>query len=280
MMKTLSGIKIVSLCLNVAGPAAAARLVALGASVVKVEPRDGDPLFHALPDFYHHLNQKQKVLTLDLKNKEQRTEFNQFLSEADVLLTSSESESLKRLGLDYDELKNQFPKLCCVAIVGHEDQTSPGADLTYQAQSGLITPPEMPRSCFADMAGALEVTSKVLELILNRERTGVARKAVVALAAATEFLTLPLRFGLTGLNKVLGGANPFYNIYETRDGWIALAALESHFQEKLKVGLEVSEISLKNLTKIFLTKTSSEWELIGKSLHIPLVEVRSEKSWK
>jgi hypothetical protein len=62
-MKPLSDIRVVSLALNLPGPLAAARLVAMGASVVKAEPPSGDPLFIGQPDWYHDLHAGIEVIS-------------------------------------------------------------------------------------------------------------------------------------------------------------------------------------------------------------------------
>ncbi len=74
-------------------------------------------------------------------------QLDEYLAEADVLLTSSRPGSLARLGLGPEELRVEYPCLCYVAIIGytapHED--APGHDLTYLAERGLLSPPDLPR---------------------------------------------------------------------------------------------------------------------------------------
>ncbi|MFA6239081.1 MAG: CoA transferase [Bacteriovorax sp.] len=274
-MKSLEGIKIVSLCINLPGPVAAHLLQELGAQITKVEPPGGDPLFHVLPEFYHYLNQNQEIIVLNLKESSDRASLDVLLSEADLLLTSSRSEALDRLGLDSKSLQKKFPRLCHVAIVGELSQGHPGHDLTYQAEAGLILPPSMPLTCIADMVGAKSAVSMSLSLILLRERKNLVTNATVALTDAARYCALPLQFGLTGNGKILGGANAAYNLYQTKNGWIALAALEPHFEEKLKSGLGIDLINYETLKKLFMNKTSSEWKKWAETNDIPLAEVRS-----
>ena len=66
-MRALAGIEIVSLAVNVPGPVMLARLSAYGASVVKIEPPEGDPLSHHDPRWYARLTGPQTILRLDLK---------------------------------------------------------------------------------------------------------------------------------------------------------------------------------------------------------------------
>ncbi len=143
----LQGTKLVTLAQNVPGPAAASRLQDLGASVIKIEPPNGDPLASANPTWYGTLVAGQKVVQLDLKDAPDRARLDEYLAEADVLLTSSRPGSLARLGLGQEELRGRCPRLCYVAITGypapHED--APGHDLTYLAEWGLLSPPDLPR---------------------------------------------------------------------------------------------------------------------------------------
>jgi alpha-methylacyl-CoA racemase len=67
---------------------------------------------------------------------------------------------------------------------------------------------------------------------------------------------------------------PNYNIYATRDGWLAVAALEPHFWARLKSLLEVSEDSHEQMKAIFLTRTAEQWESWAQENRLPLAAVR------
>ena len=101
-MQPLDGIRVVSLAVNLPGPLAAARLAAMGATVTKVEPPDGDPLQRYASGWYAELTQGQQVLTLDLKDRADRTQASRLLADADVLLTAMRPSALARLGLQHD----------------------------------------------------------------------------------------------------------------------------------------------------------------------------------
>ena len=60
--KPLRGTQVLTLAVNVPGPAATARLCKLGATVIKVEPPEGDPLAQANPDWYEALVSGQQVI--------------------------------------------------------------------------------------------------------------------------------------------------------------------------------------------------------------------------
>ena len=238
-MQPLADTKIVTIAFNLPGPAAVSQLHRWGAEVVKVEPPLGDPLARHCPDFYQQLLGRQTVVRLDLADAPGRQQLGSYLSAADLLVTSSLPASLDRLGLAWPRLHAQFPRLCQVAIIGHAppEENRPGHDLTYQATVGLLTPPAMPLTLLADMAGAQTAVSYALAVLAERARTGEGTFSQVPIADALEFFTLPLRHELTKPGGSLGGGVPYYNLYPTADGWLAVAALEPQFWTELQVAL-------------------------------------------
>ena len=65
-LRPLTGIVVVNLGINLPAPAAGARLTELGADVVKVEPPDGDPLWHNAPEWHGRLTAGQAARALVL----------------------------------------------------------------------------------------------------------------------------------------------------------------------------------------------------------------------
>ena len=124
-----------------------------------------------------------------------------------------------------------------MAIVGHAppDEELTGHDLTYQASVGLLSPPAMPLTLLADMAGAQTAVSHALAVLAERARTG---EGVFSYRADRRALWSSSRcrcvHGLTVPGGRLGGGWPYYNIYPTRDGWLAVAALEPQFWARLQ----------------------------------------------
>lgn len=270
----LQGFKIVTLALNVPGPVAASHLCQLGAEVVKIEPPEGDLLARMCPDWYRSLAEGQKIVSLDLKDKKDRAEFERLLAQSDLLLTSMRPAALNQLSLDWSGLHTRHPRLCHVAIIGSSapDENKAGHDLTYQAAAGLIDPPNMPRTLIADLAGAEKAAASALALLLARERGQSAGYAEVSLAGAAEEFAAALRYGL--IASALGGAKPEYNLYRAKDGFIALAALEPHFQQRLIAELGLSRLDLAELKDIFLSKSALEWEIWADARDLPLVAVQ------
>lgn len=272
----LHGIKIVTLALNAPGPVAAARLTRLGAEVTKVEPPSGDAMVRAAPKWYESLCQGQTVLRLDLKDAGGRVQLDSLLAKADLLLASFRPSALQRLGLDWENLHARHPRLSFVGIIGYlpprEELT--GHDLTYQSDFGLLRPPEMPSSLFVDLAGGERAVSMALALLNRSARKGEVGCAWVSLHECAHDLAEPLVAGLTSAGGLLGGGYPLYGFYRASDGWIAIAALEPHFAQRL-----LSELGLKNadraeLERIFLQRGAAEWENWAAERDLPLVAVR------
>lgn len=268
----LDGIVVVSLAINLPGPLTAARLTKLGARVTTVLPPSGDPLSQYQPEWFADLHTGQDVLTLDLKTIEGITELDSLLSSADLLITSSRPSALARLGLDPQSVVTKHPRLCQLAIVGEAgaNAENPGHDLTYQGINGLVNPPEMPTTLVADMAGCERATQIAIAALLHRERTGCATHHEVALADVAYDMAEPRRRGLTAPGGGLGGGVGLYGIYETKKGWIALAAIEPHFAQRTLSELQVDGTH-EAFTTIFATKTAQQWEHWAGKKDIPLV---------
>jgi crotonobetainyl-CoA:carnitine CoA-transferase CaiB-like acyl-CoA transferase len=268
----LAGVVVVSLAINLPGPLTAARLTKLGAHVTTVLPPSGDPLKNYDPQWFADLHAGQEALTLDLKSPSGITELDSLLASADLLITSSRPSALTRLGLDPETVSTKHPRLCQVAIVGESgaNAENPGHDLTYQAINGLIAPPAMPTSLIADMAGSERATQIAIAALLHRERTGVATHHQVALADVAHDMAEPNRRGLTKPSGGLGGAIGLYGIYETQDGWVALAALEPHFAQRTLQALDVDG-SPAGFAQVFTAKTATQWEHWASEKDIPLV---------
>lgn len=275
-MQPLQDTHVVSLAINLPGPLAAARLRQLGATVVKVEPLEGDPLGHARPEWYRTLHAGIEVHRLNLKEAAALAALHRWLARADLLLTATRPAALARLGLSWPELHARYPRLVQVAMVGyappHEER--PGHDLTYQAHLGLVAPPHLPRAMVADVGGAQEAVSAALALLLARERGQGSHLTQVSLAAAAERFAEPVRHGLTAPGGELGGGVPVYGLYEAADGWVALAALEAHFVHRLCSQLSLAAPERSQLEALFRARTAAEWEAWAAERDLPIAAVR------
>jgi alpha-methylacyl-CoA racemase len=270
--KPLAGVKVVGLVMNLPGPLVLWRLSQMGATTVKVEPPQGDALGHFFPDLYQKLSAGQEVLRQDLKDREK---LHSILRDADLLVTTLRPSTLEKLGLNWEKIQETFPKLSHVSITGYggADESWAGHDLTYQASKGFVQPPNLPFNCWSDLAGAQESVIQSL-LLIKQSREGKAAHAQVSLAEALEFYAIPMDYGMFGAKGALTGMVPTYQVYPAKDGWVALAILEPHFQEKFQKLAETDDLSAENLTRLFSAKSADQWESWAKAHDLPIAKVR------
>lgn len=296
-MKTLKGARVLSLALNLPGPAALMRLHAMGARCVKIEPpptqgadpaRSGDPMQSYAPRAYRDLHEGVRIVCADLKTASGQRSLARELSKADVLLTSFRPSALQRLGLDWKTLHRHYPALSLVSIVGGPGAQAeiPGHDLTYMAENDLLHGLDLPPTLFADMAGALQASEAVLQALLLQRQNGKGSRHEVALSAAAAWLARPRHWGLThpgdrnGLGAgVVGGAHAGYRIYGCRDGRVAVAALEPHFAMALgkAAGLTVRDVqdmltadTHRHLSDWFAGQTRAALDALAAERDLPL----------
>lgn len=237
----LRGVRILSLALNLPGPAALRRCAAMGAQCTKLEPlapagsASADPVHTYCPEAYNALHKDIARLQVDLKSPEGQAQLHSELARSDVLLTSFRPAALQKLGLAWDALQKRYPQLSMVRIFGAtgEGADIPGHDITYQAEAGLLPGGQMPASLMADMTGALMASEAVLQTQMHRLRSGAGALLDVGLFEAAQWLAQPLHWGLSAPQGDVGGAHAGYRTYRCEDGVVAIAALEPHFAARL-----------------------------------------------
>jgi alpha-methylacyl-CoA racemase len=288
-LRPLKGLRILSLALNLPGPAALMRCRTMGATCVKLEPPTGDPMGHYNATAYAQLHAGVKVQSADLKTEAGQKILHRELARTDVLLTSFRPSALAKLGLGWRGLHKLYPGLSHVAIVGAPGARAeePGHDLTYLADNGLITGLTLPPTLYADMGGSLMASEAVLQAaMLQRDRyagTGDPHpKGVfieVALADAAAYLALPRTWGLTQPKGAVGGAHAGYKVYACKDGRVAVAALEPHFAASLckAAGIAASDMRAMfaaethaGLSTFFATQTRKQLDRLAIAQDIPL----------
>jgi len=284
--KPLRGTRVLSLALNLPGPAALMRLAQLGARCTKVNPPAGDPMQHYTPGGYAQLHQGVKEVALDLKDAQGQAALHQLLAKTDLLLTSFRPSALAKLGLDWKALHQRYPTLSLIQVVGAPGPLAeiPGHDLTYQAEVGLVPGMDLPASLFADMGGALMASEAALQAVLLQKTTGRGTRHEVALSTAAAWLALPRAWGMTTPQGAVGGAHAGYRIYPCQNGRVALAALEAHFAQRLceAAGVKIAH-PVKDLFKpavyraiaAFLAdKTRRQLDTWAEAQDIPLLTLR------
>lgn len=292
-LRPLRGVRILSLALNLPGPAALMRCRQMGATCVKLEPPSGDPMGHYNKVAYAQLHEGVKVRSTDLKTEAGQKALHRELARTDVLLTSFRPSALEKLQLGWKTLHKLYPGLSQVAIVGAPGARAeePGHDLTYLADNGLVNELELPPTLYADMGGSLMASEAVLQAALAQRAKGQGRLdklgtgvfIEVALASAAGYLALPRRWGLTLPTGSVGGAHAGYRVYPCKDGRVAVAALEPHFAAALCAAAGVAGADMRAMfapathqaiAAFFLTQTRRQLDKLAGEKDIPLHTLR------
>jgi alpha-methylacyl-CoA racemase len=246
----LKGVRVLSLALNLPGPAALMRCQQMGATCVKLEPpanptapkgTPGDPMGLYNRTAYDTLHAGMRIANVDLKSEKGQKALHRELAKTDVLLTSFRPSALQKLGLEWKTLHTLYPTLSLVAIFGAPGARAeePGHDLTYLAENNLVGGLDLPPTLYADMGGSLMASEAVLKARLHQLQKGKGARFEIALSDAAAYLALPRTWGLTKPGAAVGGGHAGYRVYPCKDGRVAVAALEPHFAA---VGLKVSNI--------------------------------------
>ena len=271
-MLALEGITIIDLTRQHPGPFCSMVLGDLGADVLRVEEppsavgarrtaRAQSPASIALQDeeearrlaSYNALYRNKRSIFLNLKHPEGRGIFYKLAAEADVVIEGYRPGVMKRLGVDYDTLKEKNPRLVYCSITGY-GQDGPyrdiaGHDVNYVGfggATGVIGPkggsPVMPYNFIGDFAaGGLHAAVAILVALRAREVTGRGQYVDISITDGVVYLTAAMtsEYFARGLvpqpsANYLNGGMPFANIYETKDGkHLTVGCVEPWFYEIL-----------------------------------------------
>ena len=279
---SLDGLRVLDLSRLLPGAYCAQLLQAQGATVIKVEPRAGDPI-RALPGgpaYFEALHRGQQVITLDLRSPSGRQDFLGRVIDADVLVEGFRPGRMERMELGYASLAAINPALVYCAITGYGSTgvmaRRAGHDLNYLAVSGALSlmperdgVPAIPGLQVADLAGGLQAAFLIAAAVSARLKTGRGRRVEVSMTDLVRSWTaLPRavqRAGLAGLP--LTGELPCYHVYGVADGFLTVAALEFPFwaefcrvidREDLK-GRQFDPAATDAVAATLLQATRAEW---------------------
>ena len=113
-MQALEGVRILDLSGGIAAPLGVLQLAEHGADVIKVEPPGGRPDRRSPSSRVY--NRSRRSVTLDLKQPEGVALFRELCATADVLVEAFAPGTMARLGLDYESLRDEFPRLVYCSV--------------------------------------------------------------------------------------------------------------------------------------------------------------------
>jgi crotonobetainyl-CoA:carnitine CoA-transferase CaiB-like acyl-CoA transferase len=189
MIKWLSGVTVVDLTANVAGPFCTLVLKDLGARVIKLEGVEGDsvrrwpPFADGVSTTFMALNRGKESLALDLKNPRGAEVARRLLARSDVFVESLRPGAAARLGLGSDQLRQANPGLVYLSLNAFGSigplAGEPGFDAIIQAYSGIMDvtgypgePPARVGTGIVDFGTGLWAALSVIGALLQRSQTG------------------------------------------------------------------------------------------------------------
>ena len=197
----LDGLRVIEIAQGVAGPLSGMMLRRFGATVTKIEPPQGDWL-RRVPPFvgtesalFVELNPGKQSIVLDLKTTVARAKLGRLVRDADIVITGDGPAVIARLGLGYEQLKRDNPRLiyCGISGWGAEGPMAdlPATELAVQAMAGLTRhlgssegPPVRQGFDMASVATGIAATQAILAALFWRMRSGEGQRVEVSMLAS------------------------------------------------------------------------------------------------
>jgi crotonobetainyl-CoA:carnitine CoA-transferase CaiB-like acyl-CoA transferase len=301
MSGALSDVKVLDLSRLLPGGFCSLLLADFGAEVLKVEdtgmgdyvrwsaPYHGGADDSAKSALFLALNRGKRSVRLNLKEERGREVLLRLVREYDVLLESFRPGVMDRLGVGYERLRRENPRLVYCAITGY-GQDGPytarsGHDMNYLGLNGLLGltgeaggPPVQAAGQIADLGGgALMGAVGILTALRERERSGEGQFVDVSMfdGSLSWLCMVAARYLCDGepprRGRIeLSGGLVCYRPYACRDGWVTLGALEPKFWQAWCRGVGREDLIPKQFSppgsdthaeveRIFLERTREEW---------------------
>lgn len=252
----LAGIRVIEISTFQQGPVSGMRLGDLGADVIKIEPREGDPArrhmktveadfdVHGYNYYFEHANRNKRGIVLDMKKEKGMAIFLKLIDSADVFLNNMSIGAPLRLGIGPENLLARNPRLIYAHASGWGRNgpiaNSLSFDYTGIARSGLMmaageggTPPCMFLPGLGDELGGLMSAWGITLALFAREKTGKGQVVDTSLMGSVIAMLGHLMSGTAMLKQVFprfvrkASGNAMYNHYCCKDDrWIVIAHLD------------------------------------------------------
>jgi len=258
--RPLDGVLVLDLGQIYNGPYCGLLLGFMGARVLKIEPPEGDVVRRRKRNVEPYplvmLNSNKESVVLDFKRPEGKALFLRLVRRADVLVENFAAGVMDRLGLGWEVLRAENPRLVYGVGTGFglsgPYRDLPAMDLTIQAMSGIMNatgypdlPPVKAGPAVSDFLAGVHLCAGILGALLHRERTGEGQLVEVAMLEAS-VMALASALGAFmdgdgGVPERTGNRHPAmaiapYNVYPTKDGYVAIfTASERHWHSIARV---------------------------------------------
>jgi crotonobetainyl-CoA:carnitine CoA-transferase CaiB-like acyl-CoA transferase len=261
----LAGLRVIDLTQMLAGPYCTMLLADQGADVVKIEPVEGDPTRHFGPfcpdDLDHHFggyfqstNRNKKSIGLDLKAPEGKALFRRLAKDADVVVENFRAGVMDRLGLGYESLAADNPRLVYAAIRGFGDPRTgaspyvdrPAFDVVAQAMGGAmgITGPDATTPMkigpgVGDIFPAALSAFGIMAAVHHAQRTGQGQFVDVAMYDGILAMCerLVYQYSYTGRSPAPeGNQHPIlcpFGVFPAKDGMVTIGCPRDSFWREL-----------------------------------------------
>lgn len=311
MALALEGLRVLDLTRVLAGPYTTMILADLGAEVIKLEmPGSGDdsrafpPHVNGESAYFMSLNRNKRSMTLNLKSETGKEIFLEMIKKVDIIVENFRPGTMERLGLGYEILKQENPKLIYAAAsgFGHSGPYSkrPAYDAIVQAMGGIMSitgqpggPPTRVGTSIGDITAGLFAAIGILASLVHRENTGIGQKVDVAMLDSQVAIleNAIARYTANGeVPEPIGNRHPAITPFEpfaTKDGQLMIAIGNNTLWSKFCGVIKRKELlddprfitnaqrtanhaELKPLlTTIFLEKSTAEWRQLFDQSGIP-----------
>lgn len=273
----LDGVRVLDLCIILAGPTCGRTLAEFGADVIKID----NPKRGGYVQSHNDVNRGKRSILLDLKSAEGRDIFWRLVDTADVVAQNYRAGKLEKLGLGYEQVRQRKPDIIYASLnaYGHLGPwaTRPGHEQFAQATTGMQRrfggdrrPMLQPNPVNDYGTGFMGAYSVALAL-LHRQRTGEGQHVDSALAYTAMTLQSPFMQLYDGKRwdeprgQETLGSGPLHRAYQARDGWFFLGAKATDVP-RLAAVEGLSEIGTLEgpalecvLEQHFLTHTVDHW---------------------
>lgn len=311
--KPYEGLKVIDFSQGVAGPYCGMLLAQQGAEVIKVEPMDGDWARNLGQEYGEHsafsvaANLGKKSIVIDLKNQKSLKIIDKIIKDVDVFIEGFRPGVIDKLGLGYERLKKDNPKLIYLSISGFGQKgpmsKKPAMDPVIQAFTGFMSenkgpdniPHRTPIIVF-DMATALYAMQIISATIFARISEKFGKKIEISLMeSAAAFQSIRLMSGyMEGPYKHASSPS---GTFKTKDGWIQLIVVKNHeftkfcdavgwnkFKDDLRFSSNTKRREHENflteeVQKLFANKPTDYWKNLLDQYQVQNEKVQSYKEF-